>query len=120
VGLDGKPRAMHIEQSMTSLEANTAPTPKLVRSTAKMVILAECPEFRILRHQLARGETLAFKGGQACLVSVTQGQLSVGETNLERGSNVLVPYTGDFSFVAKEDSTVLVTDSFSSLEKAKA
>ena len=85
-----------------------------------MAILAECPEFRILRHQLARGETLIFKGGQACLVSVTQGQLSAGDAKLERGSNVLVPYTGDFSFVAAEDSTVLVTDSFSSLEKAKA
>jgi mannose-6-phosphate isomerase len=120
LGLDGKPRAMHIEQSMTSLEANTAPTPKLVRSAAKMVILAECPEFRILRHQLARGEMLAFRGGQTCLVSVTQGQLLAGEAKLERGSNVLVPYAGDFSFVAVEDSTVLVTDSFSSLEKAKA
>ncbi len=120
LGLDGKPRAMHIEQSMSSLEANTAPAPKLVRLAAKMVVLAECAEFRILRHELARGETLAFKGGQACLVSVTKGQLSAGGAKMDRGSNVLVPYAGDFSFVAAEDSTVLVTDSFSSLEKAKA
>ncbi len=120
VGLDGKPRAMHIEQSMTSLEANTAPTPQLVRSAAKMVVLAECPEFRIIRHQLARGETLAFKGGrEACLLSVTSGRLSAGSMELVRGDNVLVPYAGDFSFVATEDVTVLVTDSFSSLEKRK-
>ena len=120
VGLDGKPRAMHIEQSMVSLEANTAPTPRLVRSNAKMVILAECPEFRILRHQLARGEVLTFKQGQACLLSVTKGLLLAGGTRLERGDNALLPYAGDFSFVAEEDSTVLVTDSFSSLEKRKA
>lgn len=120
VGLDGKPRAMHIEQSMASLEANTAPTPQLVRSPAKMVVLAECPEFRILRHNLAKGETLAFEGGQACLLSVTKGLLSTGGDQLERGANVLVPSMGDFSLVAAEDSTVLVTDSFSSLEKRKA
>ena len=120
LGLDGKPRTMHIEQSMTSLEANTAPTPQLVRSTAKMVILAECPEFRILRHQLTRGETLAFKGGQASLLAVTMGRLSAGAAEVGKGDNVLVPYGGDISFVATEDSTVLVTDSFSSLEKPKA
>jgi mannose-6-phosphate isomerase len=121
MGLDGKPRAMHVEQSMVSLEANTAPTPRLVRSTAKMTVLAECPEFRIIRHQLARGEVLAFKGGrEACLLSLTAGRLAAGGSGLERGANVLVPYAGDFAFEALEDSTVLVTDSFSSLEKPKA
>lgn len=121
VGLDGKPRAMHVEQSMVSLEANTAPTPQLVRSQAKRVVLADCAEFRIVRHELVRDETLAFKAGrEACLLSVTKGLLAADAVRLERGDNVLVPYAGDFSFVAGEDSTVLVTDNFSSLEKAKA
>jgi mannose-6-phosphate isomerase len=88
---------------------------------AKMTVLAECHEFRIVRHQLAKGETLAFKTGRdACLVSVPKGSLSAGDVRLERGANVLVPYAGEFTFIANEASTILVTDSFSSLEKHKA
>jgi mannose-6-phosphate isomerase len=58
VGLDGKPRAMHVEQSMASLEANTAGAPELV-----------------------------------------------------------LPYAGVFDFVAEQETVLLVTDKFSSLDK---
>jgi mannose-6-phosphate isomerase len=121
VGLDGKPRAMHVEQSMASLEANTAGTPQLVRSMQKTVVLADCREFRITRHRLVRGETLAFTAGeQARIFSVVGGGLISKEITLQLGDNVLLPYAGQFSFKAEEDSQVLITDGFSSLENAKA
>lgn len=121
VGLDGKPRAMHVEQSLASLEANTAAAPALVRTTEKSAVLAECREFRITRHRLARGESLAFDAGeQARILSVVGGRLAAGETALALGDNALLPFAGKFAFTATEDSQVLVTDGFSSLEKAKA
>lgn len=117
VGLDGKPRAMHIEQSMASLEANTAAAPQLVHSVDKVTLLAECREFRITRHRLARGERLAFPtGGQARILSVVAGGLTAGGTTLQAGANVLLPYAGDFAFSAGPDAVVLVTDKFGSLE----
>jgi mannose-6-phosphate isomerase len=120
VGLDGKPRAMHVEQSMASLDANTAGSPKLVRSSAKIAMLAECREFRITRHRLAKGESLTFKAGEeARLFSVVGGNLDSGNTTLSLGDNVLLPYAGQFSFMAAKDSLVLITDGFSSLENAK-
>ncbi|MFZ5497363.1 MAG: type I phosphomannose isomerase catalytic subunit [Verrucomicrobiota bacterium] len=120
VGLDGKPRAMHVEQSMASLEANTAAAPELVRSAEKTVVLASCREFRITRHRLARGESLACKAGeQARIFSVVGGKVTAEGATLALGDNALVPYAGHFAVTAAEDSTVLVTDSFSSLENHK-
>ena len=118
MGLDGKPRAMHVEQSMASLEANTAGTPKLVRTTEKQAVLADCPEFRITRHQLAKGEKLSFGAGEeARLLALTAGRVAAAGQELAPGDNVLLPYAGSVDFTALIDSTVLVTDHFSSLEK---
>lgn len=118
VGLDGKPRAMHVEQSMASLEANTAGAPQIVRPTAKEAVLAECAEFRIVRHHLAKGERLAFRaGGQPRIISVVAGALALEGAALRAGDNVLLPYAGDFAASAEAGSVVLVTDKFGSLEK---
>lgn len=118
VGLDGKPRAMHVEQSMASLEANTATAPQLVRTADKETVLAECREFRITRHRLARGERLAFAAGeQARILSVVEGTLTADGATLRMGDNVLLPHAGAYAFAAGQDAVVLVTDKFGSLEK---
>ena len=113
-GLDGRPRALHVEQSMASLEANTAGTPHLVRDPGATTVLAECPEFRITRRRLATGEALAFKAGeQPRVLSVIDGALRAAGGELRRGDNVLLPCAGDFTFAAAGATTVLVTDNFS-------
>lgn len=118
LGLDGKPRAMHVEQSMAALEANTAGTPTLVRSDAKTLVLAECREFRISRHRLAVGETMSFEAGQQPrILSVVAGRVLLDGETFGLGDNVLLPYAGSYRLVAQADATVLVTDGFSSLEK---
>ena len=118
MGLDGKPRAMHVEQSMASLEANTAGTPHLVRTPEKEAVLADCSEFRISRYQLAAGQKLSFRAGEeARLLAVTAGRIASDGQELALGANVLLPFAGSFDFVALAESTVLVTDHFSTLEK---
>jgi len=117
VGLDGKPRAMHFEQSMASLEANSAGTPRLIRSSDKQTTLAECREFRIIRHRLVDGESLHFGAGeQARILSVVEGRVTSGALNLSLGDNALLPQEGAFTFVARQDAVVLVTENFSSLD----
>ena len=118
MGLDGKPRAMHVEQSLASLEANTAGTPSLVRITGKQVVLADCREFRISRYQLAVGEKLGFRAGEeARVLAVTAGRVAVAGRELALGDNALLPFGSSCDFSARTESTVLVTDHFSSLEK---
>jgi mannose-6-phosphate isomerase len=115
VGLDGKPRTLHIEQSLASLTANTAPAPQLVHPQASSAVLADCREFRITQHRLATGGRLDFKAReQARILSVVTGALSAADgTIVARGANAVLPYAGEFSFTAKADSVVLVTDGFS-------
>ena len=115
VGLDGKPRTLHIEQSLASLTANTAATPRLVRNADATTVLAECHEFRITRHRLAKGSRLEFKAGeQARILSVVEGRLNAADGGvIERGSNAILPFAGEFLLSAAADSVVLVTDGFS-------
>lgn len=110
VGLDGKPRAMHVEQSLAALEANTSPAPRLVRGPG---VLASCREFTIRQQMLRAGEKLEFaREEQARILSVVAGELD-GGGRLGLGDNVLLPWAGEFSFAVRTDTTVLVTEDFS-------
>ena len=120
MGLDGKPRAMHVEQSMVSLQANTAATPSLVRAGEQEGVLAHCREFRITRRRLRQGEALTFAAGEeARIVSVVEGSLASGEARLHMGDNGLLPFSSEAFLRAEKDSVILVTDGFSSLEIQK-
>jgi mannose-6-phosphate isomerase len=113
VGLDGKPRALHIEQSLACLEANTAATPRLVRGSEESPVLAECSEFRISYRHLKPGGTIAFRAGeQPRILSVVSGRLSLAGKAAHRGDNLLLPFAADLVFTADEESTLLETDNF--------
>jgi mannose-6-phosphate isomerase len=89
----------------------------LVRSAEKKSVLAECREFSITRHRLAEGENLAFGAGeQARILSVVSGNVAAGDISLVLGDNVLLPQDGSFTFVARPEAVVLVTENFSSLD----
>ncbi len=110
MGLDGRPRALHVAQALACLGENPEPAPRLVRGPGK---LASCREFAIRQQALRAGETLAFAGGeQARILSVVAGELG-GGGRLVRGDNALLPWAGEFSFTAGTDSSVLVTEDFS-------
>jgi mannose-6-phosphate isomerase len=113
VGLDGKPRALHVEQSLACLDANTSPEPKLLHTAG---VLVDCEEFRITKHELKAGETLSFRGGEEPrILSVTKGAVFGHGSNLVTGDNVLLTFAGDYSFSANEEVTVLITDRFTQL-----
>lgn len=108
VGLDGKPRALHIRESLECLGANTAPTPRILPAAAGPGVLAQCREFTIRRVMLKPGDSLELAAGeQPRIVSVVEGG---GE--LKRGDNVLVPFASCFSFTASGPTTLLVTENF--------
>jgi mannose-6-phosphate isomerase len=112
-GLDGKPRALHIEQSLACLEANTSPAPVLIRGGSDERVLADCPEFRITRRQIPADGTAPFAPGEARLLSVVEGTLRAGETELHRGDNVLLLAAAENIVQASTPATVLITDRFS-------
>ena len=109
MGLDGKPRSLHVRESLESLGANTAPAPRLVRGAG---VLVRCPEFTLRRQELPAGERLKFaRGEQARILSVIEGELE-GDGTLRLGDNILLPYGGEFAFVANKAAAILVTENF--------
>jgi mannose-6-phosphate isomerase len=122
VGLDGKPRQMHVEQSLACLTANRAPAPRLLRASEPGDVLADCAEFRLRRVRLAPGAKLEIVAReQPRLLSVVEGRLTASEDAhagdraqniVARGENVLLPFAEAFSFTAAEDTVALITENF--------
>jgi len=115
VGLDGKPRKLHIEESMQSIDFEAAP-PAIVRADDEPAVLARSAEFTLRREPVRKGGEIGFRGGEQCrLFHVIRGAFTFGETGLttRRGDNLLVPYETDGAFRATEDSVALVSENFS-------
>lgn len=123
VGLDGKPRQMHVEQSLRSIDWNDfEPVP--VRAAPTSGVIADCAEFQIRRLVLGAGERFQVRAGeQPRLLSVVSGSLlasnehgagsrSPAGQKLARGENVLLPYAGAFAFTAETTAILLVTENF--------
>jgi mannose-6-phosphate isomerase len=112
VGLDGKPRQMHLPQSMRSINWSKAPA-QPVRASSENAVIADCAEFRISRVNLAAGETFALgRNEEPRVVSVVAGTLVTDLAVLPKGANVLTSYSGRFEGQAQDACQLLVTDHF--------
>lgn len=116
VGLDGKPRQLHVEQSLRSIDwDDTKPEPIRPKPGAASQVIADSEIFRLTVRRLKAGEVLRYEANtQPRLVSVVEGALRdrASATLLERSENVLLPYAEAFELEAAQDSVVIVTDGF--------
>lgn len=119
IGLDGKPRQLHVEKSLRSIDFNDfEPHPEHAKSGEQ--VLASCNSFRIRKMDLSTSDKpLQFGvGEQTALLSVAEGQLHLKSSVdkslsiIEKGSTILLPYSEHFAFEATRDSTILITDHF--------
>jgi mannose-6-phosphate isomerase len=120
VGLDGRPREMHLVQSLRSIDWNDF-EPAPLRAAPTSGVIADCAEFRIRRVVLDAGQRLHLRAGEEPrLVSVVRGSLDAASeggavrpsVRLTRGDTVLAPRAGAFTFSAGTASIVLVTEAF--------
>lgn len=105
-GLDGKPRDLHVGESIQSTDfADFAPGLEHVETGP----VAECAHFRVEKRRLDKAETLQ-KAEDFALVTITAGSATCGEKTLRPGDFVLLP-TGEKNPVAPlgESCEVLVT-----------
>jgi len=122
VGLDGRPRPLHLQESLRSIDwTDFEPAP--LRAAPTSGVIADCPEFRIRRVVLGAGERLHLRAGeQPRLLSVVSGAVRAAPDGtgtrspfgrkLARGENVLVPFAGAFTFSAEATTILLVTENF--------
>lgn len=114
VGLDGKPRQLHIDQSMKSIDFNDfEPSAMKTATVADDLILADCQEFRITKMTVKDGGSIHFPAKEDVkILSVVTGELQKGSLTIKQGENVILPYSQSFDFTAKGHVTILVTDRF--------
>lgn len=116
LGLDGKPRQLHIEESLACIDFNDF-EPETIKPAPGEQLLGECAEFRLRKLDLNVGTTnsLDFKAGEEPrILSVVEGVIrekNDGST-IARGANVILPFSESFQFEAVEEATLIVTDRF--------
>lgn len=111
-GLDGKPRRLHIEESLESIDfSDFEPAP--VSPKNQDMTLAECAEFTIRKFHLPAGRELRFNSGeQPRLVHLVSGSIEIDGQSVQPGANFLILFTSDFRCAATEESVLLVTENF--------
>ncbi len=116
-GLDGKPRQLHIEESLKCIDWNDF-EPEILRPDGQKreQTLASCPNFRIRLFNIVEGAEVPGLpcGEQARLLHVVSGCLreTDSDNTFKKGDNALLPYGGSFGLEATEDSVALITDNF--------
>lgn len=112
VGLDGKPRQLHIEESLKSIEWNDF-EPSAMETAGQSCVLADCKEFRLVKHVVDEASpALRLESGQPRLLSVVNGEVSANGVTVRRGDNVLLPASEDWDISGEEGAAYLLTDRF--------
>lgn len=104
MGLDGKPRELHVAESMASIDFDDF-EPGM--DTPNGENLATCPYFKTDKKSLGAGETLANPGDSFSIISIVEGSLRSAEgRTFGKGQFLLLP-KGANPVTAAEDSVVL-------------
>jgi mannose-6-phosphate isomerase len=107
MGLDGKPRDLHREHSMSSIDFTDfepAITP------ASEPIVADCPFFRVEKKTLAEPLDLSVPG-DFCVITGLTGEAECSESRLLPGEFLLIPSSLEKAILTplRENTSVLVT-----------
>src|SRR5579863_6868389 len=99
-GLDGKPRQLHVAESLVSINFDDI-EPRLIKSlysrndTLKVRYLVDDPLFRVDACQVKRGERFHLRSERVQIIGLLRGRLAVGgaaeKLVLEAGQFVLLP-----------------------------
>jgi mannose-6-phosphate isomerase len=100
VGLDGKPRELHVPQSLASIdfedfEPGLVSSPFIGVGDARIRHLADDPLFKVDAHHLESGASISFKPSRMKIVGVVEGTAVVTDgdesAELQAGHFCLIP-----------------------------
>ena len=112
-GLDGKPRALHIAESLQCIDFSDT-TPGMGHADGETLV--KCEHFHVRRHTLAPGETTAAGDGRFRIFGVVSGTLTSADDQIFRpGDWPLLPAcleTAARTLTAGEDGVVFLEVGF--------
>ncbi len=111
-GLDGKPRQLHVEASLKSIDFNDF-EPSTIKPTGCSQTLVESEIFKLRKEIRQPGEMLTFPAGSPTIISLISGSLRAADgATIQPGDNALLPARQQFRFHATEATECLVTSDF--------
>jgi len=113
-GLDGKPRDLHVAESLKSIDFDDfEPGPRPPFTDPGESVIADCAEFRIRQINLEPGQSIEVADREEPrIVSLVAGGLADGDREFTAGDNVLIPYVSATTMTARSPTRILVTDRF--------
>ena len=105
-GLDGKPRELHIDQSMASIDFEDF-EPTLTPATNPVV--ADCPYFQVSKKDLHSPLDVAVENDFSIITCLT-GELTCGDVTLKPGGFMLVPARMKEAFLNPKTSDTSILD----------
>lgn len=108
VGLDGKPRDLHIEESLKCIDFSDV-SPGMDQPDG--TLLSECEHFRLERHLVGGGASLAtVTQRRFSVITVVGGELTAGEETFAEGDFFIVSAGAEDELpIASGESEVLLT-----------
>ena len=110
LGLDGKPRQLHVEQSLESIDFGDY-EPQMTPQDATGCI-ANSAFFDIVMHDLPEDESLHFQKDQCTrLLHVVEGTVYDDDCDsaLSRGCSIILPFAENFNFKGSLGAKILIT-----------
>ena len=108
MGLDGKPRQLHVEESMQCIDF-TDVEPGLDSSGTE--VICECEHFTLEEHSLSSGDSLqAITDGRFAIITVVDGELALGgdSKNAVEGDFFIAPYNANCESMIAEGGSAKV------------
>ena len=115
-GLDGKPRQLHVAQSLKSIDfEDFEPAATPASSGTHETVIANCPLFRIRKRRFNNGEQFGPpQQREPIILSVVEGELREEKSGeiYAAGTNLLLPYAWSGELNCAGQCTALITDRF--------
>ena len=118
LGLDGRPRTLHVEESMQCIDfKDYEPTPISTITKKGIETIAESKFFRIRKFNLNQNDSFDLKGrnSDTLMIHALEGSLRANGEAIEKGRQALSPYSSNCTVNCSENTSFLVTDRFSDI-----
>ena len=118
LGLDGRPRTLHVEESMQCIDfKDYQPTPISTITKKGIETIAESKFFRIRKFNLNQNDSFDLKGrnSDTLMIHALEGSLRANGEAIEKGRQALSPYSSNCTVNCSENTSFLVTDRFSGI-----
>jgi mannose-6-phosphate isomerase len=115
VGINQKPRDLHLEKSLKCIDFNDIKPSTIKSKGITEIVLADCKHFRIVKLKMGnrKEKLLKLKNIDCAIVHVISGTIKIGCNKVIAGEQVISPFSSKCLIKSLENSTLLITDSFS-------